>query len=82
MPAVRPSGTRVSYAASAIDAVDGAVAVACVPASGSRFAITVTTVECTARDGKERRDRPLHRHCDSAGRGRRNDRQRVRRPRG
>jgi hypothetical protein len=46
-----PSGAAVSYTApTASDAVDGAVAVSCVPASGSAFAIGHTTVTCSAHD--------------------------------
>jgi hypothetical protein len=46
-----PSGAAVPYAApTASDAVDGAVAVSCVPASGSTFAIGHTTVTCSAHD--------------------------------
>ena len=44
------NGAAVSYAASATDAVDGAVAVNCAPASGSIFAVGATTVSCTATD--------------------------------
>jgi len=40
----------VSYTATATDAVDGAVTVACAPASGSKFPVGSTTVTCTARD--------------------------------
>ncbi len=43
-------GAIVSFAASASDAADGSVAVACTPASGSMFAIGVTTVTCAAAD--------------------------------
>ena len=47
-----PLGTTipVSFAVSALDAVDGSRPVTCTPASGSRFAISVTTVTCTASD--------------------------------
>ncbi len=45
------SGAAVTYVApQATDAVDGPVAVACVPAPGATFAIGVTTVTCTATD--------------------------------
>ena len=44
------TGKVVEYGASASDVVDGAVAVACAPASGSLFAIGTTTVTCSARD--------------------------------
>jgi hypothetical protein len=43
-------GRVVSYVASALDIVDGARAVSCAPASGSTFAIGVTTVNCTSSD--------------------------------
>ena len=49
--AAGPGGANVSYTSpSATDAVDGAVAVTCLPASGSAFAIGHTTVTCTAGD--------------------------------
>jgi hypothetical protein len=48
--ATGPSGAAVSYAASATDLVDGAVAVNCAPASGSPFALGTTTVSCSASD--------------------------------
>ncbi len=44
------TGAEVSYAASASDAVDGAVAVTCDKASGSTFALGTTTVSCSATD--------------------------------
>jgi len=44
------SGTPVTYTASAIDLVDGDVAVSCTPASGSLFDPGVTAVTCTAVD--------------------------------
>jgi hypothetical protein len=50
--ATSASGATVTYTASATDAVDGAVAVACVPASGSTFPIAVTTVSCSATDAQ------------------------------
>ncbi len=44
------SGAKVAYVLpSAIDTLDGVVPLACVPLSGSRFPIGVTTVTCTAR---------------------------------
>jgi hypothetical protein len=43
-------GASISYSASANDAVDGAVSVDCIPASGSTFAIGATTVNCSASD--------------------------------
>lgn len=45
-----PDGTVVTFEATASDAVDGDLPVTCAPASGSRFPIGVTTVECTATD--------------------------------
>ena len=49
--AAGPGGTVVTYTApNAIDAVDPAPVVACLPASGSTFAIGSTTVTCTATD--------------------------------
>jgi hypothetical protein len=44
------NGVAVTYAASASDIVDGAVATSCSPASGSIFAIGTTTVTCSATD--------------------------------
>ena len=49
--ATGPSGASVTFVASANDAVDGAIAPSCSPASGTTFAITATTVTCTATDG-------------------------------
>ena len=43
-------GAVVGYSASAVDDTDGAVAVSCVPPSGSTFPIGTTTVTCTATD--------------------------------
>lgn len=48
--ATSPAGVSVSYAASAVDDVDGAVAVDCSPPSGSTFAIGTTQVTCTVSD--------------------------------
>jgi hypothetical protein len=49
--ATSPNGAVVTYAASATDLVDGAVAVTCTPASGSQFALDQhTTVTCSATD--------------------------------
>ncbi|HET8772358.1 MAG TPA: HYR domain-containing protein [Thermoanaerobaculia bacterium] len=45
-----PSGAAVSFTATASDAVDGSVAVACTPPSGSTFALGTTAVACTATD--------------------------------
>ena len=44
------TGAAVSFAASAVDAVDGTVPVDCVPASGTVLAIATTTVTCSAVD--------------------------------
>jgi len=45
------AGARVTYATpAASDLVDGAVSATCTPASGSVFALGVTTVRCTAVD--------------------------------
>lgn len=46
------SGKVVAYNASATDAVDGPVAVTCVPASGSLFPVGTTTVTCSASDAR------------------------------
>ena len=49
--ATSPDGKTVSYGLpTAVDAVDGAPVVACVPASGSVFGLGTTTVACTASD--------------------------------
>jgi hypothetical protein len=48
--ATGPMGAVVAYAASAVDDVDGPVAVECSPASGSMFEIGTTQVTCTASD--------------------------------
>ena len=48
--ATTPSGAVVSFAASAVDLVDGARPVACSPASGSTFPIGTTEVTCSAAD--------------------------------
>jgi hypothetical protein len=45
-----PAGAAVSFAAAATDLVDGAVAPACVPGSGSSFPVGATTVTCSATD--------------------------------
>ncbi|MGW4776162.1 HYR domain-containing protein [Streptomyces filamentosus] len=44
-------GTRIDFAATAVDAEDGPLPVTCVPASGSVFPVGTTTVTCTATDG-------------------------------
>ncbi|HEX5504820.1 MAG TPA: HYR domain-containing protein, partial [Thermomicrobiales bacterium] len=48
--ATGPAGAAVPYTATATDAVDGAVAVACAPASGATFPLGTTTVNCSAGD--------------------------------
>ena len=48
--ATGPSGTAVSYTATATDLVDGSVSVSCIPVSGSTFAIGTTSVNCSATD--------------------------------
>jgi hypothetical protein len=48
--ATGPAGAAVSFAAAALDLVDGALAPTCVPASGSPFALGDTTVTCSAAD--------------------------------
>ena len=48
--ATSPAGAVVTYAASAIDHIDGPVPVRCRPATGSEFAIGRTTVTCEATD--------------------------------
>jgi HYR domain len=45
-----PSGTAVTYSASATDNVDPAPTVSCNPASGANFPVGQTTVNCTASD--------------------------------
>jgi len=49
--ATSAAGASVTFSASAIDLVYGNVAVTCAPASGSTFALGVTTVACAATDG-------------------------------
>ncbi|WP_461474303.1 HYR domain-containing protein [Microbacterium sp. HJ5] len=48
--ATGPTGAVVTFASSAADAVSGALATSCVPASGSTFQLGVTDVVCTAED--------------------------------
>ena len=45
------TGAAVTFEVSAVDAVDGPVAAACSPESGSTFPMGVTIVHCTAADG-------------------------------
>ncbi|MGZ8711375.1 MAG: HYR domain-containing protein, partial [Thermoanaerobaculia bacterium] len=51
--ATSSAGAVVSFSATAVDLVDGAVSVLCTPPSGSTFAFGTTTVECTAADAQE-----------------------------
>ena len=46
------AGAVVTYTATAMDLVNGLVAVACAPPSGSTFPIGVTTVSCSASDAR------------------------------
>jgi hypothetical protein len=48
--ATSPAGATVTFAASAVDAVDGPVPVTCVPPSGGTFPRGTTTVTCSASD--------------------------------
>ena len=48
--ATSPDGAVVTYSATATDLVDGAVPAACLPGSGTLFAVGSTQVTCTARD--------------------------------
>jgi hypothetical protein len=48
--AVDPTGTAVSFSASASDIVDGSLTPSCTPGSGSLFPIGATSVTCTATD--------------------------------
>src|SRR6266498_1186657 len=50
LEATGPSGAVAIFSASALDIVDGSVAVTCIPASGSTFAIGTATVTCSATD--------------------------------
>jgi hypothetical protein len=44
------SGVAVTFAVTALDDVDGVTPVTCVPASGAKFAVGVTTVTCSSTD--------------------------------
>lgn len=46
------TGATVTFEAHAQDALDGPVPVTCTPASGSRFPIGLTTVQCSASDSE------------------------------
>ncbi len=48
--ATGPNGATVTFSASALDIVDGAVTTTCSPASGSTFALGTTNVNCSAAD--------------------------------
>ena len=48
--ATSPEGARVTYSATATDALDPAPQLSCAPPSGSTFAIGATSVACTATD--------------------------------
>jgi hypothetical protein len=50
VPATGPSGAVVTFSASAVDNVDGALTPTCTPASGSTFPVGSTTVTCRATD--------------------------------
>ncbi|PYQ71428.1 MAG: hypothetical protein DMG01_25675, partial [Acidobacteria bacterium] len=50
LEATVPTGAVFTYTASAVDAIDGNVAVGCTPVSGSTFPFGATTVACTATD--------------------------------
>jgi hypothetical protein len=51
-------GARVTFSATADDAVDGAVSVKCDPPSGSLFPLGDTKVSCTARDAAGNSSKP------------------------
>lgn len=44
------NGAVVTFQATATDVIDGAVPVTCAPASGSRFPVGITRVDCSATD--------------------------------
>jgi hypothetical protein len=50
LEATGATGAVATYTASAVDAVDGTVGVACAPASGTLFGLGATAVTCTATD--------------------------------
>jgi hypothetical protein len=52
LEAASASGAVYIYTASAIDTVDGSVAVSCQPGSGATFALGSTTVQCAATDAQ------------------------------
>ncbi len=47
-----PAGANVVFAASALDAVDGVLAVSCTPASGALFELGATAVDCAVSDSR------------------------------
>jgi hypothetical protein len=50
LEATNSAGAIVNYSVSATDAVDGPIAVSCIPASGNSFGFGTTTVNCSATD--------------------------------
>jgi uncharacterized protein YjiK len=44
------TGVVITFVVTALDEVDGVTAVTCVPASGTKFAVGVTTVTCSSTD--------------------------------
>ena len=46
------TGAAVTYSASALDTVSGAVPVTCAPASGATFPVGLTTVNCSTSDAR------------------------------
>jgi hypothetical protein len=50
--ATSAAGTAIAFSATAVDLVDGATPVSCLPASGSTFPIGVTMVTCTSFDSR------------------------------
>lgn len=50
--ATSAEGAVVNYTSTAVDNVDGPVAVTCTPASGTTFKVGATSVTCTAADKK------------------------------
>jgi hypothetical protein len=52
LTATSAAGAVATYSPAGTDAVDGSVAAACTPASGSTFALGTTLVSCTATDSK------------------------------
>jgi hypothetical protein len=52
LEAAGPTGTIATFEASAIDQVDGSVAVTCLSPSGSLFSLGTSTVTCSATDSR------------------------------